>query len=146
MKMSGEENKALIRRGFEEVMIRGNFDAIDELFAPTFVNYSFPEAQGREGFKRVMMMFRTAFPDMNITIDDMIAEGDRVATRGSWTGTHRGDFMGIPATGKQVAVSYSDIWRLEAGKAVENWVQMDTLGLMQQLGVVPAPGASGHQG
>ena len=85
-------------------------------------------------------MFLTAFPDFHVTLEDVIAEGDKVASRGVWRGTHQGNFMGIPATGKSVAVSYSDIWRFENGKAVENWVQMDMLGLMQQLGVAPAPG------
>jgi steroid delta-isomerase-like uncharacterized protein len=135
--MSTEENKTIVRRGFEEGVVQGNLAVVDELIAPSFVHHNFPDARGTEGFKRMIGMFKSAFPDMEITIDEMIAEGDRVATRGSFTGTHRGDFMGIPATGKPINVSYSDIWRLEGGKAVENWVQMDMLGLMQQLGVAP---------
>ena len=84
-------------------------------------------------------MFQTAFPDLRITIEDEFGEGNKVGTRGSMTGTHRGEFMGIPATNKSVKVAYIDLWRVENGKFVENWVQMDMLGLMQQLGVVPAP-------
>lgn len=140
--MSMEENKAIIRRGFEEGVVQGNLDVMNEIIAPNYVNHNFPGGAGPEGFKQTIMMFKSAFPDMGLTIEDMIAEGDRVATRGTWTGTHRGDFMGIPATGKHVRISYSDIWRLENGKAVENWVQMDILGLMQQLGVAPAPGGA----
>ena len=84
-------------------------------------------------------MFRAAFPDLHVTLEDVFGEGDKVATRGYFTGTHQGEFNGIPATGKQVKVSYIDLWRLENGKAVDNWVQMDMIGLMQQLGVIPAP-------
>ena len=72
----------------------------------------------------------------------MLGEGDKVVTRGTFTGTHQGEFNGIPATGKKVKVSYCDIWRVENGKCVENWVQMDMVGLMQQLGVIPAPEAA----
>ena len=82
-------------------------------------------------------MFLEAFPDMRITLDDVIGEGEKVATRGHWVGTHKGAFMGVPATGKAVNVKFMDMWRFENGKAVENWVQMDLLSLMQQLGVVP---------
>lgn len=138
--MSTETNKALIRRGFEEGVVGGNLDLMDTLLAPNYVNHNFPGGHGPEGFKQIITMFRTGFPDFQLTIHDMIAEGDRVATRGTWSGTHQGEFMGIPATGKHVTVGYCDIWRLEGGKAAENWVQMDILGLMQQLGVVPTPG------
>jgi steroid delta-isomerase-like uncharacterized protein len=137
--MSAESNKALVRRGFEEGMNQHNMNAFDEVMAPNYVNHNMPApGPGPEGFKAVISMFLSAFPDFRVTIEDAIAEGDKVATRGTWQGTHQGDFMGIPATGKPVAVSYCDIWRLENGKAVENWVQMDMLGLMQQLGVAPA--------
>jgi predicted ester cyclase len=96
-------------------------------------------APGPAGFKQVIGMFHTAFPDLHITIEDEFGAGDKVGTRGSMTGTHQGEFMGIPATNKSVKVSYIDLWRVENGKFVENWVQLDMLGLMQQLGVVPAP-------
>ena len=139
--MSLEENKALLRRVFEEAMNKGNLSVIDELIAPNYVNYSLPlPTPGPEGFKQIIGMFRSGFPYFNITIDDEFAEGDKVGTRGTWHGTHRGEFMGIAPTGKEVTVAYIDIWRVENGKFVENWVQMDMMGLMQQLGVVPAPG------
>jgi steroid delta-isomerase-like uncharacterized protein len=138
--MSAEANKALIRRGFEEGMNRRNLQVYDEVIAPTYVNHDLPtSAPGADGFRQVVTMFVTAFPDMQITIEDTLAEGDKVATRGVFRGTHHGTFMGIPATGKPIAVKYIDIWRVENGQAVENWVQMDMLGLMQQLGVIPAP-------
>jgi steroid delta-isomerase-like uncharacterized protein len=142
--MSTEQNKAIIRRLFEETANRGNLAVADELLASDYINYNFPtSAPGPQGFKQVITMFRAAFPDLVATLEDVIAEGDMVSTRGHVVGTHRGDFMGIPATGKKVSLSYIDIWRLENGKARENWVQMDMLGLMQQLGVVPGPGQTG---
>jgi steroid delta-isomerase-like uncharacterized protein len=139
--MSQETNKALVRRVFEDAMNQRRLDLLDELIAPTYVNYDMPApAPGPEGLRQVVSMFFTAFPDMQITLDDVIAEGDRVSTRGSFRGTHQGEFMGIPATGKVISVQYQDHWRLENGRAVENWVRLDLLGLMQQLGVVPTPG------
>lgn len=132
--------KALHRRGFEEGINQNRLEVFDELIGDTYINHNFPApAPGREGFKQVIAMFRSAFPDLHVTIEDQVAEGDRVAARGRMAGTHRGEFMGIPATGKPVEIAYADIWRLEDGRFVENWVQMDLLGLMQQLGVVPSP-------
>src|SRR3989442_768647 len=104
MTMSTEENKAVVRRVFEEGVVGGNLDAVSESIAPNYVNHTFPGGPGPDGFKQVIIMFKAAFPDMGLTIEDMIAEGDRVATRGTWTGTHQGDFMGVPATGKHVTV------------------------------------------
>jgi predicted ester cyclase len=138
--MSTEENKNLVRRIFEEGINQNKPNVFDELIAPTYVNYNFPSpAAGVEGFKMVIGLFRTAFPDIQITLEEELAEGDKVSTRGYFTGTHTGDFQGIPATGKQVKVEYIDIWRVANGQLVENWVQMDQLGMMQQLGVIPAP-------
>ena len=138
--MSTETNKALIRRIFEEGMNGGRPDVYDETVAPDYVNYDFPApAPGLEGFKLVDAMFKAAFPDMRVTIEEEIAEGDKVATRGYFSGTHKGEFMGIPPTGKTIKVSYIDIWRVANGRGKDNWVQMDMLGLMQQLGVVPTP-------
>jgi steroid delta-isomerase-like uncharacterized protein len=138
--MSTEQNKALLRRGFEEGINKGNMSVFEELIAPNYMNYNFPApTPGPEGFKLVIAMFRGAFPDLHVTIEDMCAEGNKVATRGYFTGTQKGEFQGIPPTGKQVKVTYMDIWRIENGKFVENWVQMDMVGLMQQLGVIPPP-------
>ena len=88
-------------------------------------------------------MMRSAFPDLHLTIEDMIAEGDKVAMRSSWNGTHQGEFMGIPATGRRVTVSQIDISRIADGRMVEHWGQLDALGLMQQLGVVSSPKQAG---
>ena len=138
--MSTEQNKAIVRRVFDEIVNKGHLAVADELLAADYVNHDFPApAPGAEGFKLVTTMFRSAFPDIVVTLEDEFADGDRVVTRGVFVGTHTGDFMGIPATGRAVSIKYLDIWRLENGKAKENWVQMDLLGLMQQLGVVPAP-------
>jgi steroid delta-isomerase-like uncharacterized protein len=139
--MSTDTNKSLVRRGFEQGMNKRNLSVFDEILAPSYVNHDMPTpGPGPAGMKQVLAMFTEAFPDMQITLHDVLGEGETVATRGSWKGTHKGPFMGIPATGKPVDVKFMDFWRLENGKAVENWVQMDMLGLMQQLGVAPAPG------
>ncbi|MEW5961844.1 MAG: ester cyclase [Chloroflexota bacterium] len=138
--MSAEQYKTLVRRLFGEAVNKGDLSVVDELIGPGYVNHNFPApAPGTEGFKQVITMFRASFPDLYVTLHDVIVEGDKLSTRGSWRGTHQGEFMNIPATGKQVTVSYIDLWRMENGKLVENWVQMDILGLMQQLGVAPAP-------
>jgi steroid delta-isomerase-like uncharacterized protein len=139
--MPAAENAALIRRLFQEGVNQKNLAVFDEVLAPNYVNYDFPApAPGPEGFKQVMGMFFQAFPDIHETTEETVAEGDRVAARGHFTGRHDGDFMGIPATGKQVTVSYIAIYRLENGRIVENWVQMDMMGMMQQLGVIPQTG------
>jgi predicted ester cyclase len=133
-----DANKATIRRIFEQGINQGDDSVLDEAIAPSYVNHDMPApAPGLEGFRQVVGQFRSAFPDLRITLHDVIAEGDKVCTRGRFTGTHDGDFMGIGATGKEVDVKYIDLWRLEEGEAVENWVQLDMLGLLQQLGVVP---------
>ena len=136
-----EDNKALNRRFVEEVINQGNTDAIDELIDPGVVDHAAPPGfpTGREGAKQFAAMMRSAFPDLHLTIEDMIAEGDKVVMRSTWSGTHEGEFMGIPATGRQVTVSAIDITRVADGRMVEHWEQFDALGLMQQLGVVPPP-------
>lgn len=139
-RVSAEENKVMVRRTFE-AMNQGDVSVLDELLAPDYVNYGFPGLPpGPEGFKQATVMFRNAFPDFNVVIEDEVAEGDMVASRGTFSGTHQGDFMGIPPTGKHFTASYIDIWRVKDGRLAENWVQMDTMGMMQQLGVMPAPG------
>jgi steroid delta-isomerase-like uncharacterized protein len=138
--MSTPSDSRLIHRLFEDVINRRNVAAADSYIHPDYVNHDFPSpAPGAEGFKAVVGFFLEAFPDMTVNVEDEFGTGDQIASRGRFTGTHRGNFMGVPATGKTVNISYVDIWRLEDGKLRENWVQMDLLGLMQQLGVVPAP-------
>jgi steroid delta-isomerase-like uncharacterized protein len=115
---------------------------VDELFAPDYVNHvagSPIEFRGPEGEKQFDAAYSQAFPDARLTVEDMIAEGDRVASRLSYRGTHTGEFQGIPATGKQFMTTGIQIIRIADGKIAEAWSQPDTLGLLQQLGVVPIP-------
>ena len=137
-----EENKALVRRSFEEVWNDKNLDALDEIVAPDVVNHSSPPGlpEGVEGNKAFIGMYLSAFPDTKMTIEDMIATGDKVVTRWVATGTHDGELMGIPPTGKHVTVTGIGIDRISGGKIVESWGEFDALGMMQQLGVAPTPG------
>ena len=143
--MSTEQNKALLRRIFEEGVNQNKPGVIDELIAPNFVLYDPPLGQepNREGFRQIVTKFRATFPDLHLTIEDEFADGDYVIQRGYATGTHKGEFQGIPPTGKKFKINVIHIWRFANGKAVENWVQMDQLGLMQQLGVIPTPEHTG---
>jgi steroid delta-isomerase-like uncharacterized protein len=140
--MSTEENKAIDRRLVEEGFNKGNMAILEEFIAVDCVDHAAPPGMppGREGVKQFFAMFRSAFPDLHFTIEDVVAEGDKVVTRSTWHGTHRGDFLGLPATGKQVAVTGIDITRYADSKAVEHWGNQDLLGLMQQLGVIPSQG------
>ena len=136
-----EENKAVIRRFVEDVQNNKSEAAYDELNDPEFVNLSSPPGvpSDREGGKMYLWGFFNAFPDSRFTIDDMIAERDRVVTKKTFTGTHTGDFAGIPATGRTVTLQYVDIMRVRDGRIVEHWLSMDQLSFMQQLGVIPPP-------
>ena len=139
--MSGEQNKAVFRKVVNEIFIKGNTDLVDEMLAPGFIEHEeLPPGipGGREGLKQMIKMFRSAFPDFNTTIEDMVAEGDKVVVRWTWSGTHKGDFMGIPPTGRSVSFGVIDIVRIVNDKFVEHWGLMDSSKLMQQLGVVPA--------
>jgi steroid delta-isomerase-like uncharacterized protein len=138
-----EENKALVRRFFEEFVTKGDESLVDELIAGDFVDHN-PQgpniAPGREGVKQVFSGRRSAFPDAAVTVDDQVAEGDKVVSRLTITGTNQGEFMGIPATGKSFSMGAVAIFRIEDGKIVERWGETDFMGMMQQLGVVPGPG------
>ena len=140
MTASTEENKALVRRYAEEVFTRKNLAAVDDFVAPTHVDHTLPPGlpPGREGTRQAISMYLKAFPDLNITIEDVIAEGDKVVTRFTSRGTQRGAFGPIPATGRQVTISTVDIVRIADGKIVEEWGLDDRMGLLQQLGVIPA--------
>jgi len=142
--VSTEENKALVRRFVDEVQSKGNADLIDEICSAEFVNHSAPPGipTDCEGIKIVTAMFRGAFPDSYFTVEDMVAEGDKVATRKTFHGTHEGEFMGIPPSGRSVSMGLIDIVRISEGRVVEHWSMGDTLGMMRQLGVVPQPGES----
>ncbi len=135
-----EENKNTVRRLFEEVWNKGNLPVADELFAPTYAHHdpSTPDVgRGPESEKKRATLYRTAFPDLRLTIEDIIAESETVMARWSCRGTHKGDLSGIAPTGKQFTISGVNIARFASGKMVEGWINWDALGLMQQLGVVP---------
>ncbi len=140
--MSTDDLKALERRFFEEMLNSGDTTAGDELFAAgAFDHAAFPgQAPGREGFKQAVVMMHGAFPDIHYTIDDMVAEGDRIAARWTLRGTHAGEFLGIPATGKQVTVEGIHILRFASGQIVECWEVWDRLSMLQQLGAIPSSG------
>ncbi len=138
--MSIEENKEINRRVVEEILNQGNQDLIDELYDENYIGQMPPdEIKGPEGMKQFVSQFRNGFPDLKITIEDQIAEGDMVAIRQTTTGTHTGEFQGIAPTGKKVEITVSVMGRFANGKFVESWVNMDALGMMVQLGVVPPP-------
>jgi steroid delta-isomerase-like uncharacterized protein len=134
------DNKALAQRWFAEVMNEGNEDALDEIASPNFVDHDpLPGTSAdRDGLHDFIKQVRSAFPDLEANIDDMLAEGDQIAVRSTFRGTHEGDFMGIPATGKKVEVANYDFVRIENGQAVEHWGTIDSAALMEQLGAVPA--------
>ena len=139
--MSAEDNKAIARRWYEEVFNAGNLDLIHELFAPNFVDHDpVNPLPGLEGVRQVVGMYRGAFPDLHITVEDWVAEGDKVVTRFRAQGTHKGPLMGIPPTEKQVTVTGIDMLGFEHGTISEHWGNRDDLGMLQQLGAVPAPG------
>jgi steroid delta-isomerase-like uncharacterized protein len=143
MSVSAEANKALVRRSFEEVFNQGNLDAVEEIFAPDYVLHdptSPEEIRGTEGMRRYVSMYRSAFPDTEITIEDQLAEGDTVATRWTARGTHQGELMGVQPSGNRVEVMGVTISRIEGGKIVEDWDIYDALGMMQQIGAIPEPG------
>jgi len=138
--MSTEENKANSRRLVERIN-QGDLTVIDELCAPNHVSHNPPNTtHGSEEYKQSFALLLTAFPDLHFTIEDQLAEGDKVATRLTWTGTHKGAFRGIPPTGKHVTMTGITISHWVGGKSDEVWVNSDSLGLLQQLGVIPSMG------
>ena len=144
--MSTEQNKALVRKLVEEGINQGHMSVIDEFLIPDFVEHEeLPPGipPGREAPKVLFTMLRSAFPDFKATIEHLIAEGDEIVLRMTWTGTHEGEFMGIPPTGKRISINVIDILGMAEGKCVEHWGVMDSMAMMQQLGVVPAPGQAG---
>jgi steroid delta-isomerase-like uncharacterized protein len=142
--MSEAKNKTIAERFNEDVWGRGDEAALEELLAPDFVDHGALPGQtpDREGHKQILAAFRSAFPDLSVTTDDIIAEGDKVVSRWTARGTHEGELMGIAPTGKEVTITGIDVLRIAEGKVVERWAEYDALGMMQQLGVVPEPGQS----
>jgi steroid delta-isomerase-like uncharacterized protein len=133
--MSAEENKAIIRRYLEEAWNRGNLTILDELTTPDYARYmSGQPPLDREAQKRRIASFRQAMPDVRLTLEDLVAEGDKVVFRITLHGTQEGTLMGVLPTGKTVTIAAIDIARLDGGKIVEHWGQMDIYGLLQQLG------------
>lgn len=139
--MSLEKNKALVRHLYEEALNKGNLAVVDEILAPNYVRHGLaPGAPpGPESTKQVFTMMRAALPDLRITVEPMVGEGDKVAAQVTGHGTHKGEFMGIAPTGKQVTVTTIGIYRFAGNKLEEAWIQMDELGMLQQLGVMPPP-------
>lgn len=141
--MSLEENKALYRRWFDEVVNERNMALADELLSDDYVLHfpGMPTPVDREGHKQLLAMFHSAFPDWKETVEDVIAENDRVVIRVTGRGRHEGNFMGVPRSGKEVRAEGVGIGRLAEGQIVESWAAYDALGLMQQIGGVPVPDA-----
>jgi steroid delta-isomerase-like uncharacterized protein len=140
--MPGDDLKAIARREIEEVYGAGNFAVADEIVAHDFVGHdpALPEPlRGPAGIKEAATGYRNAFPDLRITIEAQVSEGDLVVTRWTARGTHQGELFGIAPTGKQATVTGISLDRISNGKIIEDWTNWDTLGLLQQLGAVPAP-------
>lgn len=138
--VSVEENKALVRRFYTEVINQGNLDLVDELVAADFVEHeTLPgiPTSGPEAAKGALGMFLAAFPDLQFTPDDIIAEGDKVVVRATMTGTHKGELMGIPPTNKSVKVQVIDIIEFRDGLATAHWGVTDQAAMMEQLGLTP---------
>jgi steroid delta-isomerase-like uncharacterized protein len=139
-----QENATIVRRFVEEVITQGNIDAAAQFVWEDVVEQvPLPgQGPGLEGLKDILRGMRAAFPDLVFSIQEQVSEGDKVASRFEWTGTHRGPFLGVPATGRFVRVWGMVIDRLVDGRIKDTRILMDTLGLMMQLGAIPAPGAS----
>jgi steroid delta-isomerase-like uncharacterized protein len=141
--MAGQDDKARMRRIPEDIFSHGRLDAADELFAVDYVEH-FPIAPGFPagvaGFKAFVAALREAFPDLQLTIEDEVTEGDRVVQRITSRGTMQGAFLGMPPTGKQATWTEMHIVRVADGKLVEHWGCIDQLGMLRQLGVIPMPG------
>lgn len=137
-----ETNKAQFRRTYEEMFHQGNLAVVDELIAHDCINHEVPPGmnnRGPESVRQAVTMLRTAFPDLHFTIEELVAEGDTVAGRVTMSGTHLGPFMGIAPTGRSFRQAQAHFVRFSDGKSIEHWEVRDDIGLMQQLGVMPAP-------
>lgn len=138
--MSVEQNKVIARRVFEDIWNQGRLDVVDELFDANFVGYdpAVPTpTRGVEGYKQYVMMYHSAFPDEHFTVEDVIAEGDKVVVRFTSHGTQQGPLLGIPPTDKAMTVTGIVMGRIANGKIVEVWLNYDALGMLHQLGVIP---------
>jgi steroid delta-isomerase-like uncharacterized protein len=140
-----DQNKDLARRFYDEVLSKGDLDRIPELCAEDVVDHEAPPEmpQGIEGVRAFVQMFRQGFPDLRASVEDMLEDGDRIAARVKFTGTHDGEFMGVPPSGAHIEIETIDIVRVVDGKAVEHWGVTDNLGLMQQIGAIPQAAPAG---
>ena len=136
--MSTEENKAVVRRFFEEVWNEQKLEVVDELFSETVLFNGQPVP--RDALKQVVTARRVAFPDIRVTVEDQVAEGDKVSTRRTWRATHQGTYQGIAATGRSVSWTQISIVRFAEGRIVEDWPVADELSILQQLGAIPSIG------
>lgn len=140
--MNREEMIALHERHNEEELNRGNLEVVDEIFAQNYVRHvvGLPEIAGREAEKQFAATVRTGFPDIHFTVKERIVEGDKVFVRWSARGTHQGEYMGIPATGKSMEVTGMVIHQMVSGQIQESWDCFDSLSMLQQLGIIPEMG------
>jgi steroid delta-isomerase-like uncharacterized protein len=139
-----EQNKALVRRVIEEAWNRGNLEVVDEIFAPDYTEHILRPGQepGTEGYKGRVLTTRAAFPDLVCDVEDLIAEGDRIALRYTLRGRHDGELAGTPPSGRRMSSDGMVFARFQDGKIVERWQVHDDLGLLQQIGALPTPEAS----
>lgn len=145
--MSTEENKALVRRWYDDMVNAGDLDVADEILSPGFVQHGVPpgSAPGPEGFKEFFMnVAGQAFSDLKVTVEDMVAEGDMVATRISAQATHRGTFRGYPGTGKPVTFTGMDFFKVSGGRLQERWLERSFLDMLEQSGVILPPEPMGQ--
>lgn len=143
--MSAEENKAVIRRFIDQVFEKHQLVAVDELVAPDFLPHSWPGVKpGVDSFKQAIEKVSAGPSDVSLKIEDMIAEGDKVAVRLTLHAVHHADFLGIPAAGKEHTISETHIFYVKHGKVTEHWRDADLLGMMRQLGALPAPEKKAH--
>jgi steroid delta-isomerase-like uncharacterized protein len=140
-----DQNKDLMRRFYDEVLSNGDLDRISEICAEDVVDHEAPPGmpQGIEGVKAFVQMIRGGFPDLRATVEDALTEGDRTAARVKFTGTHDGEYMGIPASGRRIEIETIDIIRVADGKCVEHWGITDNMSLMQQIGAIPQEAPTG---
>lgn len=137
--MASTDNQAIFRRVMEEGFGQGNLAVLDELMAPSFIEHEAGAGDGREGAKAIVTMLHTAFPDLRVTIEEMSADGEKLWARVTFDGTHTGDLLGTPPTGKRVRVEAIDLCRFSAGKLAEHWGVFDRMGMMEQVGVIAHP-------
>lgn len=133
-----DKNKAIARRFLDELWNRGNFRAVDQLLASDYDGHSSTEIQGPDGAKEFVSGLRIAFPDFQFEVLDQVSEGDEVATRWIISGTHEGEFQGMPPSGKRIEMTGITIFRIADGKLIEGWTNEDVLGMLQQIRAVPS--------